>query len=1323
MSNDILKRLASLPADKREQLMRQLREKATRSQQPSIPALPRNAAAYPLSFAQQRLWFMDQLEPGSPAYNIPAAVRMEGTLDIAALERSASELVRRHESLRTTFRQEQEGPVQVIGPAAPVTVPVVDLGHLPEGARNEEALRPFDLIRGPLFRATLLKLSPQEHVLLLTMHHIVSDGWSMGVFIREVATLYDANLSGRPSPLPEPGVQYVDYAAWQRGWLQGEVLDTQLGYWRQQLTGAPPVLELPTDRPRPTVQSFRGSTVPMRLSKEASEALKALCQKENATPFMALLAGWQVLLSRYSGQDDISVATPIAGRNRPGLEGLIGVFINTLVLRAQVDGAQSFRQLLGRVRETTLGAYAHQDLPFEKLVDALQPERNLSHTPLAQVMIALQNAPGGSVSLPGVVLRPLELEGTTAKFDLSLTLGESEEGFGGVLEYATDLFDASTATRMASHVQALLEALVARPDAPLATLSLLSDSERHLLSRGWNDTAFEYPRDSCIHDVFAQQAAQRPDAVALEDASRRLTYRELDSLANQWAHLLQRRGVGPDSRVALCLERSVELIVSLLGILKAGGCYVPLDASYPRERLVHMLEDSQPQVLLTSRALAARLPAEGLTLVLLEELAEELARQPVTAPVSATTSRNLAYIDFTSGSTGRPKGVCIEHRSVMRLLLGRVDFMELGPQHSFLLIAPISFDASTLEVWGPLLHGARLVLYPPHAPNDVRELQQVLERHCVSTLHLTAGLFTQMVDANLDGLRSVKQLLTGGDVVSASHVRRVLEELRIPVTACYGPTESTLFASCFRMAEPSQPGTSVPIGRPIGNTSLYVLDPQMQLVPVGVPGELYIGGDGLARGYLQQPSLTAERFLPDPFSTEPGARMYRTGDLVRRRADGVLEFLGRVDTQVKIRGFRIELAEVESALLSHPAVAKAVVVAREDGGVKRLVAYFVGEAPVAELRAHLKGRLPEYMVPSALVCLEALPLTANGKVDRKALPAPADVQQAPASAHYEAPRNATEQALVDILSQVLRVQRVGIHDNFFELGGDSITSMQVVARARQAGLQLSPKLLFQHQTVAALASVATPAQQTLAEQGLVQGPVPLTPVQRAFLGEEQPAAHHFNQALLLEVRRPLDPALLEQALRKLVEHHDALRMRFTHQPDGTWLQQGTGLEAPPRLQRVNLTSVPPEGLASAIEAASTQVQRGFDLTAGLLLSAALFDCGAGRSARLLLVAHHLVVDAVSWRILLEDLEALCQQLAQGQQPTLPPKTTSFKTWAEKLQQHAHSDSVKQELGYWLDEARARVRPLPVDKSQGANTFASTRTVSLSLDVEETRTLL
>ncbi|WP_342374022.1 non-ribosomal peptide synthase/polyketide synthase [Myxococcus stipitatus] len=1303
-------------------------EETTEPAAPRIPPVSRTEAL-PLSFSQQRLWFLDQLEPGSATYNIPAVVRMEGALHLAALERSFNALVQRHESLRTTLHEEASGPVQVIASTLAVPLTAVELTHLPESERHEqmlrlareEASRPFDLTRGPLLRTTLLRLGEREHVLLLNMHHVVSDGWSLGVLIREMATLYEGFLSGRDVELPALPIQYADYASWQRGWLQGEMLETQLDYWRQQLAGAPESLELPTDKPRPGVQSFRGAQQPVALSSELSEALKALARREGVTPFMALLGAWQVLLSRYSGQDDFSIGSPIAGRTRGETEGLIGFFVNTLVLRTKLDGNLSVRELLARVKETTLGAYAHQDVPFEKLVDALQPERSLSRTPLFQVMFILQNAPVPELALPGLTLKPVPVESHTSRFDLTLTLEDTKEGFRGTLDYSTDLFEASTVARMAGHLRRLIEGMVADPRRLTSSLPMLSEAERHQVLEGWNDTAYDYPREACIHDVFAQQVALRPDAIALESSSQRLTYRQLDARANQLAHLLQRHGVGPDSRVALCLERSVELVVSLLAILKAGGCYVPLDVDYPRERLAHMLEDAQPQVLVTTRALASRLPTDGLTLLLLDEVSESLAQQPTSTPVSATTSRNLVYIDFTSGSTGRPKGVCIEHRSVMRLLMGRVDYMELGPQHSFLLIAPISFDASTLEVWGPLLHGGRLVLFPPHAPNDVRELEAVLQTHAVTTLHLTAGLFTQMVDAHLEGLRTVKQLLTGGDVVSAPHVRRVLEELRIPVTACYGPTESTLFASCHRMTDTTQVGTSVPIGTPIGNTRLYVLDARLQPVPVGVPGELFISGDGLARGYLGRPELTAERFLRDPFSPEPGARMYRTGDLVRRRADGVLEFLGRADTQVKIRGFRIELPEVEAALLKHPALHQAIVVAREDQGRKRLVAYVVGETNGAELRAHLKERLPEYMIPGAFVRLESLPLTANGKVDRKALPAP-DSQQAEMSSAYEAPRNATEQTLVDVWSKVLGRAQVGIRDNFFELGGDSIVSLQVVARARQAGLRLSPRQLFQHQTVEALAAVVSQAPSDVGEQGLVRGPVPLTPVQHAFF-ESSPLPNPFNQALLLQVLSPLDTTVLEGALRRLVEHHDALRMKYSPRAEGDWSQEVSGLESPLNLVRVDLSAVPEAQQAQALEAEATRLQASLSLEEGLLLRAAHFSLGAGGPARLLLVAHHLVVDTVSWRVLIEDLESLCTQARAGQPLALPAKSTSFKAWAEKLQQYAHSEALTRELGYWLNDARAQVRPQPVDRAGGPNTFASSRTLSLSLDAAETRTLL
>src|SRR6218665_1895135 len=916
---------------------------------------------------------------------------------------------------------------------------------------REEAQRPFTLTQGPLLRVLLFQLGETEHLLLLAMHHIVSDGWSMGILIREIAALYHAFATGKALPLPEPSHQYADYATWQRGWLTGEVLAAQLAYWRQRLAGSEQPLELPTDRMRPAERTHRGALRPLHLSPRVSVALKELAKKEGITPFMVLLAAFQTLLHRYTGQEHINVGSPIAGRSREELEGVIGFFVNTLVLRTHMEGNPSFRELIARVREVTQGAYEHQDIPFEKLVDEFQSERDLSRSPLFQVMFSFQSAQSPAMDMPGLRLRQLELDSQSAKFDLSLVMADSPEGLSGALEYDVDLFEDATVARFAGHLVCLLEGIVAAPDTRLSELPLLSETERHQILEEWNATRTEFPRDTPLHALFEAEVARRPDAVAVEDAHQRLTYRELDTRANQLAWYLRGKGVGPDVRVCLCVDRSPELIISLLGILKAGGAYVPLDSTYPRERLASMVEDARPQVLVTTRHHLGALPTRNAQVVLLDEAHERISSEPTHAPHGGATARNLAYIDFTSGSTGRPKGVCIEHRSVARFVRG-VDYADLGQEHTFLLIAPISFDASTLEVWGCLLNGGRLVLFPSHAPGDVKELEELLARHQVTTLHLTAGLFTQMVDANLEGLRLVKQLLTGGDVVSAPHVRRTLEELRIPVTACYGPTESTTFASCFRMTRPEQVGTSVSIGRPIGNTQIYILDRHLRPLPVGMPGELYIGGDGLARGYLELPALTAEKFLPNPFSKEPGARMYRTGDLARFRPDGLLDFLGRIDNQVKIRGFRVELSEVETALLGHSEVREAGVVARQDAGShKRLVAYVAAPRTLeaAELRGFLKERLPDYMVPSAFVCLDALPLTANGKVDRKALPSPETTRAAEQRPHV-APRTAQERTLADIWTKVLGVERVGIHDNFFELGGDSIVSLQVIARARQA---------------------------------------------------------------------------------------------------------------------------------------------------------------------------------------------------------------------------------------------------------------------------------
>jgi amino acid adenylation domain-containing protein len=1045
---------------------------------PPVP-VPRTGAL-PLSFAQQRLWFIDQLEPGRTTYNMPFAVRLEGVLHVEALQRGLTELVRRHESLRTTFHAQQGEPVQRISPAAELPLAVVDLSGLGEAASQEarrllaqEGAHGFNLATGPLLRAVLLKLAPAEHVLVINMHHIISDGWSMGVLVREVATLYAAFSQGLPSPLPELPLQYADYAVWQRQWLQGDVLEAQLAYWSRHLTGAAP-LQLPIDKPRPPVQTFRGAFVPVHLPSTLAQPLKALCQREAVTPFMLLLAAWQALLARYCGQQDISVGSPIAGRQRGETEGLIGFFVNTLVLRSRVEGTTSFRQLLQQVKETALGAYAHQDVPFERLVEVLRPERDMSRSPLFQVLFALQNASGPAPSgqLPTTLaLRPMEVEFHSTKFELELGLTETAQGFSGSLGYNTDLFDASTAQRIAEHFRVLTEALVAHPEAPLASASLLTQAERQQVLVEWSTTNSTAPHESTLPEVFAQVVARFPDKLAVEFGDAKLTYRQLDERANQLAHHLRGLGVSTDSRVAVALERSLELIVSLVAILKAGGAYVPLDSSYPRERLAAMVEDATPRVLVTTRVLREKLPVEGLSTVVLEDATFSSA--PTHVPASSALPDTLAYIDFTSGSTGRPKGVGTTHRGVLRTLLG-VDYAHFGPEEVLLHFAPISFDASTFEIWGALLHGARLVVMPPQVPS-LEELGHVLQSSGVTTLWATSGLFTQLVDNPPPGLTSVKHVMTGGDVVSAAHVRRAVEGLRILVSAFYGPTETTVFATSYPVTRPEQVGQSVPIGRPIGGTRLYVLDAGGQPVPVGVTGELFVGGDGLARGYVGQPALTAERFVPDAFSGVPGARLYRTGDLVRWRSDGVLDFVGRADAQVKVRGHRIELAEVEAALLAHPEVREAVVLVREDRpGDKRLVGYVVADESLSTstLRANLKQRLPEYMVPSSLVRLDALPLTANAKVDRKALPAP-DVSAARAA--YVAPRTSLEEQLAQAFAEVLNVERVGVEDDFFALGGHSLLAVRLMALIRErTGLALPLSALFQGSTVERLAAFARP---------------------------------------------------------------------------------------------------------------------------------------------------------------------------------------------------------------------------------------------------------
>ena len=1094
-------RIAQLSPEKRALLMQRLKQKGDGARTPGLPRRP-NPGEYPLSFAQQRLWFLDQLEPGSPFYNIAAALRLTGPLDVGALRRALGDVVRRHEVLRAYFVTEKGYPVQQIAPELALAVPLIDLRDRPEAEReaearrltDEEARRPFDLARGPLLRASLVRLDQAVHLLLLTLHHIVSDGWSVQVLVQELAALYAAHTRGVTAALPELPVQYADFAHWQREQLAGALREQQLAYWKAQLADLPPVLELPTDRPRPTVQTYRGARRSVSIPAAVADRLRALSRQESATLFMTLLAAYAVLLARYTGQDDLAIGIPVANRAPREVQGLIGFFVNTLVMRARLTavegGALSFRALLRQVRETVLAGQAHQDLPFELLLDALDVQRDMSRSPLFQTMFALQDSPLAGLSLGDLKLDLLEPDTGTAKFDLTLFIDERPGGLRGAdmlratFEYNTDLFDAATLERMSGHFLNLLAGLAADPDGDVFTAPLLAEAERRQLLVDWNQTAFDYPRDACLPELFAAQAARRPDAVAVRYGEAQLTYGELDRRANQLAHWLQAQGVGPDQLVGLFMERSVDMVVAMLGIVKAGAAYLPLDIDYPRERLAFMLADGQAPVLLTQARLKDELPASHASVLCLDTDWPTLAGWPETAPRHAATPESLAYVIYTSGSTGVPKGVAVPQRAIVRLVFN-TNYISLGPDDRIAQASNASFDAATFEVWGALLHGGQLIGVSKDVALSPRDFAAFIRDQGLTALFVTTALFNHLA-ASAPGLfQPLRTLMFGGEAADPRWVRQVLTtgapERLLNV---YGPTETTTFATWYDTRRLRPEAVNVPIGLPIGNTTCHVLDRNLQLVPVGVPGELYIGGDGLARGYLNRPELTAEKFVPSPFlppaaGGEPRGegRLYKTGDRVRRLPGGDLEYLGRFDHQVKIRGFRIELGEIEAVLGRHPAVRELLVMVREDaaaGGEKRVVAYLVphaGQAPtLAELRAYLRERLPEYMVPAAFVLLDAFPLNPNGKVDRQALPAP-EQSGAASGRPFLAPRTPVEEFLAGLWREVLRLERVSVYDNFFEVGGDSIKAAVLTNRVQEA-LQVSAhvRAVFMAPTIAELAT-------------------------------------------------------------------------------------------------------------------------------------------------------------------------------------------------------------------------------------------------------------
>ncbi|MCT7967811.1 amino acid adenylation domain-containing protein [Laspinema sp. D1] len=1025
----------------------------------------------PLSFSQQRLWFLHQLDSQNPFYNESCQFQIIGVLNVAALEQTINEIIRRHEALRTIFTALDELPIQRILPSLTINLSVRDLQDLREAEVQKiitrEARQPFDLNKPPLLRFSLLRLGSEYHLLILTLHHIIIDGWSMGILIEELSALYQAFSTGFATPLPELAIQYGDFTVWQRQWLTQELQQRQLDYWKEQLADAPRLLELPTDYPRPSVQTFSGAIKKSQIKFDLTAKLQEISQQSKTTFFVTLLAVFVLLLHRYSGQDDICIGSPFANRNRTEIEPVIGFFVNTLVLRTQIKENPSFSEFITQVQQVVLDAYAHQDVPFDKVVEVLQPERSLSYNPLYQVMFVLENFALDTLDLPGISLTPGLVERGTAQCDLSLSLWETKTGLVASWEYNSDLFKADTIARMAGHYQTLLEAITLNPEQRISELPLLTPADRHQLLVEWNNTRAEYPQDKCIHQLFEEQVERSPDTVAVIFEGEQLTYRELNAKANQLAHYLRSLGVEPEVLVGICVERSFDTIVGILGVLKAGGVYVPIDPAYPPERIAYMLNDSDLPVLLAQQKLVASLPEHQARVVCLDADWEEISVMPFLPPITGVTSENLAYIIYTSGSTGKPKGVLIAHQGLCNLVETQIKLFKVRPDSCVLQFASISFDASIWEIIMALCVGGTLCLGTREQLQPGPKLLQLLKEQKITHANFVPSVLAALPNEELPALENI---VVGGEECPPSLVERWASGRRF--FNLYGPTESTV---CATIAQCFNSTGTLSIGRPIANTQTYILDPHNQPVPIGVPGELHIAGVGLAKGYLNRPDLTDEKFIPNPFSNELGSRLYKTGDLARYLPDGNIEYLGRIDDQVKVRGFRIELGEIEAALSQHPNLLQATVALREDiPGQKNLVAYTVPlqepAPPISELRDFLKRQLPDYMIPNAFVTLAALLITPNGKVDRRLLPAP-DIKSLIQTLEFVAPQTPTEELVASIWEKVLGVEQASVNANFFELGGHSLVATQVISQLNSSlGLHLPLSKLFELPTVASLSN-------------------------------------------------------------------------------------------------------------------------------------------------------------------------------------------------------------------------------------------------------------
>ena len=1274
------------------------------------PILPRTKDTEPpLSFAQQRLWFLDQLQPNSALYNIPMVLRLQGNLNQGALEQSLWSICDRHEVLRTNFVTINGQPTQIIQTTRE-TISVVDLQDLPiqeqaektQQLKQKQATQPFDLAKESLIRITLVVLSETEHLLLVCMHHIISDGWSIEVFIHELTTLYNAYAQNQPANLAPLPIQYADFAIWQRQWLQGDVLQTQLNYWQNQLADAPALLSLPTDHPRPAVQSFVGTQQEFSLSPKLSQALTELSRQQGVTLFMTLLAAFDTLLYRYTGSSDILVGTPIANRNRGEIEGLIGFFVNTLVMRTDLSDNPSFSQLLTRVREVTMDAYAHQDLPFEMLVEALQPERDLSHTPLFQVAFVLQNTPKSEIAMTGLTVTDLPPENTTAKFDLTLAMVNTDDGLKGVWEYNTDLFESSTIERLSGHFLNLLGGIVANPQARISQLPLLTESETNQLLIEWNNTQVDYPQIKCIHQLFEEQAERTPDAIAVVFENQQLTYAELNDRANQLAHYLRKLGVKPDELVGICLERSLDMIVGLLAILKVGGAYVPIDPDYPQERISFMLQDTQVKIILTCESLQNSLQNHQTIVICLDKDWQQINQASLENLNSTVSADNLAYVIYTSGSTGIPKGVIVTHQAVNRLVLN-TNYIQFTPDDRVVQASNIAFDAATFEIWGALLNGAKIIIIAKSVLLSPQELALSLKENQISVLFLTTAFFNQLANLVPQAFSSLRCLLFGGEAVEPKWVQEVLEKgAPQRLLHVYGPTENTTFSSWYLVENVASTATTIPIGKAIANTQIYLLDKNLQPVPIGVVGELHIGGMGLAKGYLNRPELTQEKFIPNPFEkdevipptplnkdgNEP-SKLYKTGDLARYLPDGNIEYLGRIDNQVKIRGFRIELGEIEAVIGQNEDVQSACVIAREDNpGDKRLVAYLVPQPEITltidEIRQFLKAKLPDYMVPNAFVILEALPLTPNGKIDRRALPAP-DLQS---KGEYIAPRNPIEEKIAQIWAEVLKLERVSIEDNFFELGGHSLLATQVISRCQEAfEIALPLRYLFESPTIAQLSAVILTELQTgsgLKLPAIVplnrQDDIPLSWAQERlwFVNQLEGESGAYTIDLTMRLLGNLNVKALEKAFQAIIQRHEPLRTQFK-------LKDNKPIQA--IAPSINFTLPIVQSQPLQVEQLLTEAaSEPFDLANGSVLRVKLWQVGTDEYV-LLLAIHHIAADGWSLGVLIDELSAYYRSFSTGTKAdlaTLPIQYADFAVWQR---QWLTNEVLERQLSYWKQQLK------------------------------------